>query len=238
MITIENLSVKIGKNLILDHLSLKIRPSEIIGLVAPNGTGKTTLLRSISGLQKITSGKISIESYEMKEATTHYCRSFFYLQNIDLLYPELTVIEHLRFVKYTWKSDQQIEQILDLLQMTAYQHKKISKLSFGMKQHLLIAMAIISDAPNILMDEPFNGLDPTSIHIVTRAIHSLAQTGKAFLFSSHILNHIDQTCSKVLFLQNKKIEYILDFSKFPDKKAEEIYHNLYEGDDNFESTTF
>ncbi|WP_167628310.1 ABC transporter ATP-binding protein [Listeria valentina] len=238
MITIENLSVKLGKSLILDHLSLKISSGEIIGLVAPNGTGKTTLLRSISGLQKITSGKISLDSHDIKQADTNYCRSFFYLQNVDLLYPELTVIEHLRFVKYTWKSDQQIDQILDLLQMTAYQHKKTSKLSLGMKQHLVIAMAITSGAPNILMDEPFNGLDPTSVHIVTRAIHSLAQAGKAFLFSSHMLNHIDQTCSKVFFLQNKKIEYILNFAETPSEKSEEIYHNLYERNDIFESTTF
>ncbi|MBC1500471.1 ABC transporter ATP-binding protein [Listeria weihenstephanensis] len=228
MLTIDNISVTLNNTNILKDLSLTINPGEIVGLVAPNGSGKTTLLKTIVKLNPIDAGIISIENTSAK--TEEYNRALFSFQNADSLYPNLNALDHLTFVKRAWKSEKQIDHVITQLKMDVYKNKKIRQLSLGMKQHVLLAMAIISDAKLILMDEPFNGLDPSSVKIISTIIRSMQSEGTSFLFSSHILNHIDQLCSKVFFLKDKKIFLISDLTAKNFISTEQNYNLLFEGD--------
>lgn len=230
MLYVNNISVTLKNTNIIKNLSLGINSGEIVGLVAPNGYGKTTLLKSIMKLNQIESGDISIEGNSNKNKDYH--KALFFFQNADSLYPNLNALDHLNFVKNAWKSKVEVNEVITDLKMSAYKNKKIRQLSLGMKQHVLLAMAIVSDAKLILMDEPFNGLDPSSVKTVSLLIKNMQAEGTSFLFSSHILNHIDQLCSKVFFLKEKKIILISDLASNNFISTENNYNLLFEGDGN------
>ncbi|MBC1474108.1 ABC transporter ATP-binding protein [Listeria grandensis] len=230
MLHVDNISIVLKGTSIIKDLSLTINSGEIIGLVAPNGYGKTTLLKSIVKLNRIDSGNISLEkNLNRKE---EYNKELFFFQNADSLYQNLSALDHLKFVKNAWKSKTNIDKLLTDLKMNDYKNKKIRQLSLGMKQHVLLAMSIASNAKLILMDEPFNGLDPSSVKTISTIIKSMQSEGTSFLFSSHILNHIDQLCSKVFFLKDKKIFLISDLHSDKFTSTEHNYNLLFEGEYN------
>ncbi|WP_163655398.1 ABC transporter ATP-binding protein [Listeria sp. PSOL-1] len=228
MLKVDNVNVSIKKTCILEGLTLHIDYGEVAGLVAPNGYGKTTLLKTIAGLTKIVSGDVFVEDVSLTKHSPFYNKNLFFFQNVESLYLNLTVLEHLEFVKKSWQSSKNIDFVIQTLKMESYKNKKVKQLSLGMKQHLLIAMAIISEASLILMDEPFNGLDPSSVKIVSHIIKQMANEKKSFLFSSHILSHIDLICSKVLFLKDKKIILVEDLLHQKFTNTEKNYNLLYE----------
>lgn len=229
MLEINDIQVTLGKKIILNNLSLTIDKGEIVGLVAPNGYGKTTLLKTIAELEKIDRGNISLFGKDIHLNSCEYRKLVFFSHSSDMLYQNLTVLDHLNFAKNAWESPKKVLSVISELQMNHYMNKKVKNLSLGMKQHLLFAMAIISNAQLILMDEPFNGLDPTSVRKVSKLIYYLSLEGKCFLFSSHILYHIDQICSKVFFLDDQKISFISDLTKERFINTEQNYTLLFEG---------
>lgn len=226
MLAIKNLNISVSKKTIVNHLNINLDSNQIVGLIAPNGYGKTTLLRAISGLNIVFTGDIKYLSYSPNNSTRNkYLKNCYFLQSNNTLYPDFTVSEHISLISKQWNSTQNINNILNLLKMNDYSNIKVEKLSLGMRQHLLIAMAIISDAKLILMDEPMNGLDPTSVSNVSDILLELKSQGKLILFSSHILNNIDQVCDRVIFLNNGNIHTeIVNQGDFSSKK---IYDSIY-----------
>lgn len=127
-----------------------------------------------------------------------------------------------------WKSTKSIEEVLTYLKMEKYKNKAVKKLSLGMKQHLLIAMYIISDAPVFLFDEPLNGLDPSSIKLVNQILRNYNEK-KTIMISSHDLFNIREVCNRAVFLKNGEIsEDTRDLDKL-----DSIYTNLFEKDEYY-----
>ncbi|CAD5900329.1 ABC-2 type transport system ATP-binding protein [Carnobacterium maltaromaticum] len=226
MLKIVGLTVVYGGKEILKDLHFESIKPEIIGLVAPNGTGKTTLLKSLAGLIQPTLGRVEIQEYTIKEREK-YLKNLFFIENVDSLNMNFTPIEYLNYVKSIWHSTIDCQMILTTLKMDNYKSMKLKRLSLGMKQHVLIAMALVSDAQIILLDEPMNGLDPTSLKIVSKCLLKLKQQGKVILFSSHILLNVDAIADRTFFIKNKSISYILDYQR-EGKTAQIIYDELYD----------
>ena len=203
-VLIKNMTIKRGMKKIIDNLDLSIMDGEVVALVAPNGTGKTTLLNGIAQLLPSTYKKLEINGFEPQ--LLNFKRSFFYLESSSNLFEYLNIKEHLLLIKKNWQSEIVLDEVFRLLKIYEYQTLPIRKMSLGMKQHALLATYLISDAPVLLFDEPLNGLDPGSIEITNGIIQNLADKNKSILFSSHDIANIQAICNRVVFLKDGKIE--------------------------------
>lgn len=207
MLRVNNVSVEIEKTKILEDISFSAEPGEIIGLVAPNGSGKTTLLNAISNLIPASKGEISIYGMNYKMHREKILKKIFFLQDHTVLYPSLTGREHLKLVQRLWESKQECGAVIEKLSMGSYIDKRVSKYSLGMQQRLLFGMCLISSCDLLLMDEPMNGLDPSNIKLISESIKQLRDENKIVLFSSHILNNVDELCDRVIFLKQGRMVY-------------------------------
>lgn len=160
-------SKSFGDHQVLDNIDFELKEPQIIGLVAPNGYGKTTLFNIISNLEKPDHGEIMI--FSEKNTNEKIFEHLAYLQDNRVLYDNLTAREHLAFVAACHNVEQQeIIEICDRLGMSHYLDKRVKKYSLGMKQHLLLAIALISQPQLLLLDEPLNGLDPSSVKLLEK----------------------------------------------------------------------
>ena len=213
IISIKNLKKSYGKNQVLKNISFDLEKPTILGLVGPNGAGKSTLINCIGNLLQFDG---EIEVFGISNKNPDVFKNMTILKDNRVLYPYLTGLDHLEFIRDSHKlSDDRLSYIIDFLNIRSYIDKKVSSYSLGMKQHLLLAMAIMPDTDLIIMDEPLNGLDPTSILKVREIITDLFRSGKTVIISSHSLLEIDQVTSDILFIKDGKLIYenIDDFKK-------------------------
>lgn len=203
MIDITNLTLEFKNKMILHNISLSVSESNIVGLVAPNGTGKTTFLKAIAGLAS-KKGSILLNDNDIKNRRVYF-KQLFFIESTENIYSNLTVKDHLDYIKSTWKSSIDVTEVIVSLEMEAYKDKPIKKLSLGMKQHVLIGMYMVSDAPILLLDEPMNGLDPTSVDMVNQLFLILKKRGKTIIFSSHNLSNVTKLCDEILFMHDQKL---------------------------------
>ncbi|MCC9273626.1 MAG: ATP-binding cassette domain-containing protein [Enterococcus aquimarinus] len=230
MLKISNLTVSYKKQQVLNDLTLTLKKGDVLGLIAPNGSGKTTFLNSIVGLIPRESGSFilnhSIAYEKQREA---YLKEIFFLENSQNLYPDLTVQQHLEMVKELWQSTVSITDTLNIFHINRFQHKKVRQLSLGMKQQLLLSLYYISDARVLLFDEPLNGLDPTNIQLFNALIQSFVKRGKTIIMSSHNLGNVAELCTKVAFLHEGKLHETNSVTE----DLQEQYNQLFNGSEVF-----
>lgn len=219
---LKNVQVRLGKQLILNQLHLEVPQGEILGLMAPNGTGKTTLFRAIANLLSCQEGTIEINGYQFKEREKYF-QQLFFLENNESLMANLSPEANLAYVKKMWESPLEVGDVINRLGMEKYRKKPVKHLSLGMKQHLLIGMYLISDAPLLLFDESLNGLDLGSVELVNSLFQRLHQQGKTVMITSHNLHHLQKVCQRVIFMKDKKISH----STTNPQIISEIYRELY-----------
>ena len=179
MLEVSNLSFSFRNQPILDNLNFDVASGEIVGLVAPNGTGKSTLLQNLTGLLVPKTGTVTLNGHSLQQNRTAYLHDMFFLADNRSLYAHLTAIEQVTYIQQMWRSAVSPDDIINLLDMTAYRKKRINKMSLGMRQHVLLACYLASNAPMMFFDEPLNGLDPTSIQRFTQIFTGLRQIGRA-----------------------------------------------------------
>lgn len=214
MIVVDNVHKAYGKHQVLTGCTFSINEPKIVALVGPNGSGKSTLLNVITNLLKADQGRITLVN--KPNTDPEIFREISFLKDNTVLYPYLSGYDHLRAIQSIQKLDKQrIEDVANKIGITEYMHKKVSTYSLGMKQHLLIAMAIMNQPKLILMDEPLTGLDPTSIIEVRELLKELLAKGTTILLSSHTLSEIDLITNHILFLKEGKIieEDLREFEK-------------------------
>lgn len=201
---IKNLTKKYGDNVVLNDLSLELENAEVWALVAPNGTGKTTLLDCITNLISYQSGEISINGVDNRDNSIF--KKLSYLQDASILFPNLTGKDHLKFVLNAQKLPKtRIEEIVSLTKIEKFYKRPVRTYSLGMKQRLLLAISLINNPEILLLDEPFNGLDPSSQIELRVLLKEIAERGTLVILSTHFLGEISQLTDKLLFLKDKQI---------------------------------
>lgn len=209
MLQIKNVSQSFGNNIVLDDVSIVITKGEIIGLVAPNGTGKTTLLNIIMNFLSPDSGKVTYNEkldYSTKKKEIQMRRHLSFLPEIDDLYGELTGMEHLNYYARLWsQSTKEVQPIVDRLNMAHYVKNPVKTYSLGMRQRLCFALLLAADTDVMLMDEVMNGLDPDNVDLLTSELIKLKEQGKIILIASHLLNNLDLYADRVLFLKDGQV---------------------------------
>ena len=210
ILTIKGITKYFGNHCILNDINLEIAKPTILALVAPNGTGKSTLLNIITNIERPNEGQIQI--FDKKNTDPMIFEHVTYLQDNSVLYPDLTGRDHLEFIKTVHNlSNNQVKLLVEQLEMSHYLNKKVKKYSLGMKQHLLFAMAVLPKPKLIILDEPLNGLDPSSILNVRTILKTLYQNGSTILFSSHNLDEIDRLTDNILFLHEGELISSIDY---------------------------
>ena len=197
-----------GHRQVLESLSLSVRPGEILGLLGPNGSGKTTTLRLMAGFHAPDSGRITIRGREPAPGRGN--ADIGYLPERAPLYDALTVIQYLEFaagVKVPGGARarrQAIERAIDGFDLQAVARSVIGRLSKGQRQRVGLAQAVLNDPPVLLLDEATNGLDPVQI-VEARAMIRRCAEGRAVVFSSHLMQEVEALCSRIAILRQGRL---------------------------------
>ena len=204
----KNLNKKIGKKEILNNVSLEVKEGDILGFIGPNGAGKTTTIKLILGLQKINSGEVKINGYDIeKQFEKAIERVGTIVENPDL-YLYMSGLENLKIIARLYKNvdEKRIEKVIKLVGLENRIKDKVSKYSLGMRQRLGIAQAILHKPNLLILDEPTNGLDPEGIKQLRDLLTKLAkEENMGILISSHNLAELESFCNKISIIQNGKI---------------------------------
>ncbi|SFC61186.1 ABC-2 type transport system ATP-binding protein [Alkalibacterium subtropicum] len=213
---VKNLTVAYGEREVLTDISFQIANSQIIGLVAPNGTGKTTLFNAIMRFVPVKSGHILVDDKEYtakdKDVLKLHQLITFFPDQADL-HENFSGTEHIEMYADMWagKKDH-VRDIIRRLEMDDYVDRKVSTYSLGMRQRLCFAMVIASDTPIMFMDEVMNGLDPENVSLVSDILIELRDEGKIIIVASHLLDNLDEYANKVFFLKDQQLHFVFDHS--------------------------
>ncbi|KRC73009.1 putative ABC transporter ATP-binding protein YxlF [compost metagenome] len=197
-----------GPRQVLDTLSLSVRPGEIVGLLGPNGSGKTTTLRLMAGFYTPDSGRIEIRGRQ--PAAGRGNADIGYLPERAPLYDALTVTQYLEFgagVKVEGGARarrQAIERAIDGFDLQGVARSVIGRLSKGQRQRVGLAQAVLNDPPVLLLDEATNGLDPVQI-VEARAMIRRCAEGRAVVFSSHLMQEVEALCTRIAILRQGRL---------------------------------
>ena len=206
----ESLTRKFGDFVAVDHVSFQVEPGEVVGYLGPNGSGKTTTVRMLTGLLKPSQGHIFYQGRDITEDLVEYRKHLGYVPEEPLLYPYMSGYEYLQLVGRLRSIpqaalDRKVERLFDLFSLRGRRHSPISAYSKGMKQKVLVCAALMHDPDILIFDEPLSGLDVTSVLILRSVVHSLASEGKIILYSSHILEVVEKVCSRVIILHKGRV---------------------------------
>lgn len=206
IVEVKNLNKSYGKHKVLNDLSFKIEKPQVLALIGPNGSGKSTLMNCMMNLISFDSGEIEILGKSNKNYEIF--REVSFLKDNRILYPYLTGFDHLKYICDIQKiSQERIDQVIELADIGSFYKKIVSSYSLGMKQRLLLAMALCNNPKLILMDEPLNGLDTDSIFKFRDLIKNLGENNTTILISSHSLNELDYITNDILFLKGGSVIY-------------------------------
>ena len=206
MIQVEKINKSYGKIKVLEDISFDLENGKIFALVGSNGAGKTTLLNAISSNIFKDSGNVIIDEINSEKFESKY--KLFYATDNKEVFLNYTVSEYLNFIKKIYKVEVKKENALSYikkLHLENYLNRYLEECSFGTKQKVFLLGALISNCKNLILDEPFNGLDPVTRETFRKILKEMAKCGKMILYSTHNLDTVSNYSDMILFLGNKKI---------------------------------
>ncbi|MEM9133938.1 MAG: ATP-binding cassette domain-containing protein [Actinomycetota bacterium] len=206
MLRIDGLSKRFGEVQAVDHASLAVPTGRLVGFVGPNGAGKSTVMRSIFGLVEPDEGTIRWGD-EPAVANTH---RFGYMPEQRGLYPKMKIKEQVAYfarLKQVGKgeADRQARELLDALGLGDRLDDPLEKLSHGNQQRVQLAVAMVNDPELLVLDEPFNGLDPVALLTLQDVLEERTRAGAAVLFSSHQLDLVERLCDEVVLIAEGRV---------------------------------
>lgn len=222
----ENLHKSFRKKEILKDVSLEICSGDILGFIGPNGAGKTTTIKLILGLQKIGSGKVIINGFDIqKNFEKAIAKVGAIIENPDL-YMYMSGYDNLKLISnlYPNVDEARINEVIKLVGLENRINDKVSKYSLGMRQRLGVAQAILHKPNLLILDEPTNGLDPEGIKDLRELLVKLAKDeNMGILISSHNLAELESFCNKVSIIKNGVIVETSDLETVKKEASEGNY---------------
>ena len=201
----KNISKKYSTVEALKDISFKIPENSIFGILGENGSGKSTFMKILPGLIQDWSGKIYYQNKHVKPSDMALRNDFGYLIESPTFYEHLSAQINLEMLaRISNVIPDRIKYVLDLVELSSRAHDKVHSFSYGMKQRLGIAQALLHDPEIIILDEPNNGLDPNGIHDMIKLIKRLKSDGKTICLSTHNLKDVEQLCTDFTVFKNGK----------------------------------
>ena len=256
-VKVENVTKYYGKVPALDNVSFEAGSGQVVGFLGPNGAGKSTMMKIITCFLPQTSGKVTVESYDVTDQPVDVRRQVGYLPEHNPLYLDMYVKEYLAFMAGIHLPasiiDQRVKEMVEITGLGTEQKKKIGALSKGYRQRVGLAQAMIHNPKVLILDEPTSGLDPNQLREIRALIKDIGKE-KTVILSTHIMQEVEAICSRVIIINKGKIvadddtrilqqnaasgnRVLVEFDKLVDKalimsiagikKAEIVSNNLY-----------
>jgi ABC-2 type transport system ATP-binding protein len=222
VIRLEGLTKHYGRHVAVDHLTVDVPPGVVAGFIGPNGAGKTTTMAMLLGLVRPSSGRATVlgESIDHPE---RYLGSVGALVEGPALWSGLTGLENLQVIaRLNGGGAERIGDVLDQVGLGSRARDRFATYSFGMKQRLAIAAALLGNPHVLVLDEPTNGLDPGGITEMRDLIRRLARADRTILVSSHILSELEQVCDWLLVIDHGRLVYAGKSAGFSSRAGVEI----------------
>jgi ABC-2 type transport system ATP-binding protein len=189
----------------LDGLSFVVTPGSVTGFVGPNGAGKSTTMRVILGLDAVDEGTALIGG-RAYPSLRHPLRQVGSLLDAGALQPSRTARNHLLWLAYSQGlPSRRVDEVIDQAGLESVARRKAGGFSLGMRQRLGIAAAMLGDPPILILDEPFNGMDPEGIVWMRGFLRALAAEGRAVLVSSHLMSELEDTADHLVVIGRGKL---------------------------------
>ena len=206
MIQLQNVTKRIKENTVLDNVSYTFKSGFVYGLYGQNGSGKTMLLRAISGLINLDSGSIFIDGEKLHDKIEFPPETGIVIENMELL-PECSAKRNLQMLaKIKNIADEKyIIFSLERVGLDPDSDKKVKKFSLGMKQRLNIAQAIFENQKIILLDEPTNALDEDAVQLIYKIIREEKSRGATIIVATHHKEDLKEVCDVILKIAEGKI---------------------------------
>lgn len=211
MINIKGVTKIYGNDKVaVDQLNLEIKKGEIFGFIGPNGAGKTTTLKMITGIIAATKGEIEIDGHSINSDSVRAKQSFTFVPDHPEIYDSVKGIAYLNFIAdmYDVTVDERKERIArftKMFQIDDALNQTVNSYSHGMKQKLMICGALIPNPKIFILDEPHVGLDPHSAKILKDLMREHCEAGGTVLFSSHVLEVVENLCHRVAIIHKGKL---------------------------------
>ena len=199
-----------GGILAVSDVSFSVGAGEVLGYLGPNGSGKTTTVGMLTGMVEPSAGEVHFRGVSIADDPVEFRRNVGYVPEEPHLYPFLSGREHLELVADLRDMDERVSRkriasLIETFGLGDYANASLSSYSKGMRQKILISAALLPDPPVLIFDEPVSGLDATSSLVFRHLLEELARSGKAVLYSSHQLDEVERTCSRVLVLHHGRV---------------------------------
>jgi ABC-2 type transport system ATP-binding protein len=210
MITVHDLVKRYGQFTAVDGASLEVKKGEIHGFLGPNGAGKTTTIRMIAGLLKPTAGRIVVNGHDLALQPERAKASLGFIPDRPYIYEKLTAGEFLRFHAGLYglagaELDRRIVDMLELFELSRWEHELVESFSHGMKQRLVMTAAFLHRPEAVLVDEPMVGLDPRGAKLIKEVFKKMSARGVAILMSTHTLEVAQEMCDRISIILKGRI---------------------------------
>lgn len=212
MILLKNITKQYGTFKAVNNLNIKMIEGNVIGLIGPNGAGKTSTINMILGLSNPSCGEIKIFGNKIDEDPILVKKNIGYVSDDSTRFLKLKGLEYLNFIADIYKISENERQIAilklaEIFEMTNHLDKRIEKYSKGMKQKITIISSLLHNPKLWILDEPFNGLDPTSCYTLKKFMKEYANQGNIVLVSSHLLDIMENLCDELILIKSGKTIY-------------------------------
>ena len=209
MLEIENLTKRYGQHTVVDDLSFRCEPGEVLGFLGPNGAGKSTTMKMVTGFVPPSAGRVSVCGLDIDQASLEARRCIGYLPEGAPCYPEMTPSSFLEFIAdirglTPAERKTRLDSVIEALHLGPVLNQSIDTLSKGFKRRVGLAQAILHDPKVLILDEPTDGLDPNQKHEVRELIRSMA-ANKLIVLSTHILEEVEAVCTRAIIIANGSI---------------------------------
>jgi ABC-2 type transport system ATP-binding protein len=236
-IEVSGLRKRFGSTLALDGMTFTVPAGRVTGFVGPNGAGKSTTIRVILGLDEPDEGRALVCGKPYR-SLRHPLRHVGSLVDATALAPGRSGANHLLWIARSQKLDaRRVDEVIELVGLVGAARRNAGGYSLGMRQRLGIAAAMLGDPPVLILDEPFNGMDPEGIIWVRGLLRSLAAEGRAVLVSSHLLSELEGMADELIVigrgtvLANARVDELLGTAQTAPRRPtlEDVYLKLTSG---------
>jgi ABC-2 type transport system ATP-binding protein len=236
VLELRNVTKRIGKKTIVDHLTFDVPKGEVFGLLGPNGAGKTTTIRMITGLITMSEGSVKINGIDVKVDFEEAMKLMGGIVENPEMYKYLTGYQNLVHFSRMHQgiTKERLKEVVDLVGLGNRIHDKVKRYSLGMRQRLGVAQAIMHKPKLLILDEPTNGLDPAGIRELRDYLRRLArEEGITVIVSSHLLSEMELMCDRVAVIQNGKLVDVQEMSELT--REDGLAHVFFEVSDSMDA---
>ncbi|MCM2389468.1 ABC transporter ATP-binding protein [Streptomyces albipurpureus] len=220
MIEANDLTKRFGRCTAVDGLSFQVQPGRVTGFLGPNGAGKSTTMRMMLGLDRPTSGTVSIDGVPYQRLSDPL-RTVGALLDARAVHPRRTALNHLRILaRSNGIPARRVREVIELTGLSSVAHRQARTFSLGMSQRLGIAAALLGDPAILVLDEPVNGLDPEGVLWIRKLMRDLATQGRTVFVSSHLMSEVALSVDHLIIIGRGRLLADTSMTAFIDQQSD------------------